>query len=72
VTTEKARGNPIAFQSFVSASDFPFVIGDGGFVIQTRRGLWGVAVAGASNDVDEELGRVVTGQLAAILQEELS
>lgn len=66
-TVAKARNNPTAFQSFVAAADLPFVIGDGGFVVDTPRGLWGVAVAGASKDVDHRLGEALANELRVLL-----
>ncbi len=69
-TVAKANSNPIAFQSFVAAAALPFVIGDGGFVVETPRGQWGVAVAGASKEVDHRLGRALADELHLLLRTE--
>lgn len=66
-TVAIARDNPLAFQTFVAAAEMPFVIGDGGFVIPTPRGLWGVGVAGVSNEVDHKLGRQLADEIAALI-----
>lgn len=72
-TTENmAKGNPIAFQSFASAAEMPFVIGSGGYFIEEKSVRLGIGVAGASPRLDDMIGELIREELSRLLEQTLS
>lgn len=68
VTEEMAKLNPVAFQSFVTASELPFTIGSGGYFIDKLGLRIGVGVAGATPHLDEIVGEMIRDQLLTLFE----
>src|SRR5699024_5544660 len=67
-TVNIAETNPLAFQSFSSASneDVTFVIGDGGYFIKGRTATIGAGVAGATGELDHKVGEYLKEELSLL------
>lgn len=62
-----AQKNALAFDSFANASDVRFVLAEGGYYLEGDDVRLGAGVAGATPDLDEQVGRFLRDQLATLL-----
>lgn len=66
-TVEVARDNPLTFETFAIASDMSFVIARGGYYLEGGGVQWGAGVAGASAELDEQVGTFLREGMASLL-----
>jgi glc operon protein GlcG len=66
-TVEIAQANPLAFSSFVTASELPFVIGHGGEIVRSGETTVAVGVAGANAEQDDALAKHLAERIAATM-----
>ena len=69
-TVEIAQGNPLAFSSFVAASEMPFVIGHGGEIVHSAEATVAVGVAGANAEQDDALAKHLAELIQATMAEQ--